>query len=156
MKRPRGGSTIKQFAYARKLFNGDGKSKKDIALSVNFATSVANNAKSKIEDTEGFHNAMQKLAVESNNLVLAAMEEYKARGLSGFSNKDLNGALNAIASAWSRIAKERSPNGEEADKGNLLRKVYIAKVENKTINNITPTPVVATPIEKEEEIDMDF
>ncbi len=73
MKRPKHGATIKQFAYAQKLFNGDGKTKKEIAMSVGYARSVANNTESKIENTEGFQNAMITLAHESNNMLLACI-----------------------------------------------------------------------------------
>lgn len=164
MKRAKGGSTIRQVAYARKLFNGQGKSKKEIALSVGYSPAIANNANAKIEETEGFHNAMAKLAADSNNLVLAVMEEYKARGLKDFSNKDLNGAMNAIAAAWDRIAKQRAPNRNEDPETNPLRKVFMQKVENQTIN-MNPAPAVVveaeevvTPEEtpKEPEIDLDF
>lgn len=145
MKRPKGGSTIKQVAYARKLFNGDGKSKKDIARSVGYSPAIANNALAKIENTEGFHNAMEKLAVESNNIMLAVFEEYKARGLTKFSNKDLNGALNAIASAWERIARVRNPDKNLDPEQNPLRKVFMQKVQNQTIN-VTPIPKEDDPV----------
>lgn len=154
MKRPRGGSTIKQVAYVRKIFNGDGRSKKEIALSVGYSPTVANNALSKIEDTEGFQNAMLKMAQESNNLVLAVFSEYKARGLKDFTNKDLNGAMNAIASAWERIGKQRAGNSNNDPEKNPLRKVYMTKVENQTINNITPA--IEKPLQKEDDLDLDF
>lgn len=159
MKRPKGGSTIKQVAYARKLFNGDGKSKKEIALSVGYSPAIANNALAKIEDTEGFHNAMEKLAVESNNLLLACMEEYKSRGLSEFSNKDLNGALNAIAAGWDRIAKVRAPNKNKDPETNPLRKVFMQKVENQTIHVTAKETAPASPpieVPSEEIPDLDF
>lgn len=154
---------MKQVAYARRLFNGDGKTKKDIARSVGYSPAMANNAFAKIESSEGFHNAMQKLAMESNNLLLAVMEQYKARGLQGFSNKDLNGAMNAIAAGWDRIAKQRAPNRNQDPEQNPLRKVFMQKVANQTIN-ITPgadatasstIEVPSTPVE-EEVPDLDF
>lgn len=164
MKRPKNGSTIRQVAYARKLFNGAGRSKKEIAMSVGYSEAMANNALAKIEETEGFQNAMATMAVESNNLVLAAMLEFKRRGLQGFSNKDLTGALNAISSAWEKIGKQRAPNRNEDPEHNPLRKVFMQKVENQTIN-VTPAPAVvvaeetATAKSSEEikaEIDLDF
>lgn len=169
MKRTRVGSTIQQVAYARKLFNGQGKSKKEIALSVGYSPAMANNALAKIENTEGFHNAMQRLATDSNNLLLACMEEYKIRGLSTFSDKDLNGAMNAITAGWDRIAKARAPNKNTDPEQNPLRRVFMQKVENQTIN-VTPAtaPIpeesasAASPVEvqteeiEEEEVDLDF
>lgn len=163
MKRPKSGSTIKQMAYAKKLFNGQGKSKKEIALSVGYSPAMANNTEAKIEKSEGFYNALQGLALESNNLVLAVMAEYKARGFTKFSNKDLNGALNAISQAWDRIGKQRAPNGNTDPEKNPLRAVFMQRVEKQIINN-GPGPVEAT-VEKEEttaspeteeDIDLDF
>jgi len=164
MKRPRGGSTLKQVAYARRLFSGDGKTKKDIARSVGYSPAMAANAFRKIENSEGFHNAMIKLAGESNNLLLAVMEEYKARGLKDFSNKDLNAAMNAISGGWDRIAKQRAPNKNQDPEHNPLRKIFMQKVASQTIN-ITPessvvevpsTPVEDQPQPPEEEVDLDF
>lgn len=152
MKRPRNGSTVKQVAYARKMFNAQGRNKKEIALSVGYSPALANNA-NRIEKSEGFLNAMQNLAKESNNLVMAAMLEYKARGFKNFSNKDLNGALNAIAAAWERIGKQRAPNGEKDNEKNPLRKVIMQKVENQTIN---VTPAQKDEPKEVESIDLDF
>lgn len=157
MKRSKNGSTIKQVAYARKIFNGDGVSKKQIAMSVGYSKAIANNANAKIERSEGFLNAMENLAIESNNLLLAILMQYKKRGLDDFSNKDLNGAANAISSAWDRISKQRMPDSNRDPEKNPLKKIYMTKVENQTINNITPiqTPAVIETA-PEEEIDMDF
>jgi len=155
MRRTKLGSTIKQMAYAQKLFNGQGKSKKEIARSVGYSPAIANNTERKIEKSEGFYNAMAKLALESNNLVLAAMAEYKARGLKNFSNKDLNGAMNAITQAWDRINKQRAINSEKDPEKNPLRKVFMQRVENQTIiNNIPKEKQEALPIQ--EDIDLDF
>lgn len=133
MKRSSTGSTPKQYAYAVKRLNGQGRSKKEIALSVGFAPSVANNAHNKIEKTEGYQNAVIQLAADSNNMALAVLSEYKARGLANFSNKDLNGALNAIGAAWEKFNKVRAPNGYKDD-NNPLKKVFMQRVENQTIN----------------------
>jgi hypothetical protein len=76
---------------------------------------------------------MAALAVDSNNLALAAMHEFKARGFEDFSNKDLVGALNAIGSAWSRFnAPPPSPKGD-GQSGNRLRTVILQQIENATI-----------------------
>jgi hypothetical protein len=134
MKRPKHGATLKQYAYATKLLNAEGRSKKDIALSVGYSPSVAMNVENKIENTEGFQNAVIALATESNNMALAVMSEYKARGLEYFSNKDLNGALNAISQAWDRFNKHRAPNKSQTPEGNKLKAVIMQRVENQTIN----------------------
>jgi hypothetical protein len=132
MRRTKTGSTPRQYAYAVKKLNGDGRNNKEIALSVGYPPSTANNTKTKIENTEGFKNAVIKLANESNNMALAVMTEYKARGFTRFSNKELNGAMNAIGAAWERFNKTRAEEGPSKT-GNALRKVILQRVENQTI-----------------------
>jgi len=124
MKRSKSGSTIKQYAYATRRLNGQGKSKKEIALLSGYTPSMADNAKAKIEDTEGYQNAVIVLAAESNNLLLGVMAEFKARGLKGFSNSELTKALNAISGAWDRIEKKREPNKMKTIEGNRLRSIF--------------------------------
>lgn len=138
MKRGKNGSTPKQYAYATKRLSGDGRTKKDIALSVGYSSTIANNIKHKVEETEGYQNAVIELARKSNNVVLAVLAEYEARGLEDFSNKDLNGALNAIASAFEKFNKVRAPNSKQDE--NPLRKAILQKIENQTIH-ISNTPV---------------
>lgn len=133
MKIPRNGSSLQQTAYARRIFGGQGKCKKDIALEVGYSPAVANSVSSHVEKTVGFHNAMAKLAVDSNNLALAAMEEFSARGFKDFTNKDLVGALNAIGSAWSRFNAVRDKKGEGTQSTNKLRTVILQQVENQTV-----------------------
>ena len=135
MKRPRNGSTLKQSAYAQRILNGGAETKKEAALLSGFSQSVANNAGSHIEKTQGFHNAMIVLAHESNNMMLEIFSEYKARGLKEFSDKDLNSALNAISNAWERIEKRRAPNKNETPEGNPLKRVVMNRIENQTIIN---------------------
>jgi hypothetical protein len=126
------GASMKQMAYARRVFGGQGKCKKQIALDVGYSPNVANSISSHIENKPGFNSAMAALAVDSNNLALAAMHEFKARGFKDFSNKDLVGALNAIGSAWSRFnAPAQNPNG--APSTNRLRTVILNQIENQTI-----------------------
>lgn len=133
MKRPRRGSTIKQYAYAtRRLSPGKATSKKEIAILSGFSTSVAENAKHKIEETEGYKNAIIELATKSNNLLLAVMSEFEARGLKDFSNADLTKALNAISGAWDRVEKVRAPDQMKTPEGNRLRGVFMRRVETQT------------------------
>jgi hypothetical protein len=132
MKRPQSGSTPRQYAYATRRLNGDGRSKKEMALLSGFSPAVAENVKAKVENTEGYKNAVIELATKSNNLLLAAMTEYEARGLKNFSNKDLNAALNAIASAWDRVEKVRAPEKMKTPDGNPLRAVFTKRVETQT------------------------
>jgi hypothetical protein len=147
-------STMKQMAYARRLLGAQGDSKKSIALDVGYSPNVANSISTHIESKPGFNNAMAALAIDSNNLALAAMHEFKARGFKEFSNKDLIGALNAIGSAWSRfnaVPKEKTPS----QAGNKLRTVILQQIENQTLTTNSNT-VVKPPVEGElvkEELD---
>jgi hypothetical protein len=95
---------------------------------------------------------MAQLAVDSNNLALAAMHEFKARGFQDFSNKDLVGALNAIGSAWSRFNTVPKESNENTSK-NRLRTVILQQIENQTIQ---APPVEATVTEVKQGDDNDF
>jgi hypothetical protein len=143
MKISKKGSSMKQIAYARRVFGGQGKCKKQIALDCGYSPNVANSISSHIENQPGFHNAMAALAQDSNNLALAAMHEFKARGFADFSNKDLVGALNAIGSAWSRFnAPPPAPKGD-GQGNNRLRTVILNQIENATI--LESSKVVEVP-----------
>ena len=120
--------------------------------------STAENAHAKIEKTEGFHNAMIVMATRSNNLMLAALHEFEARGLKNFTNKELIGALNAIGSAWERVEKQRNPNKDQPSGGNRLAGIFKRTTVTETAV-IPPQPPVsevpATPVSRET-IDADF
>lgn len=130
-----------QMAYARRVFGGQGKCKKQIALDVGYSPYVANSISSHIENKPGFHSAMTALAVDSNNLALAAMHEFKARGFKDFTNKDLVGALNAIGSAWSRFNTPIKSEGNSSST-NKLRTVILQQIENQTMQ---APPIDVTP-----------
>jgi hypothetical protein len=144
MKRPRSGSTVRQVAYATRLLGGQGKHKKEIALLAGYSPTMAENAKAKIEDTEGFKNAVIVLAQRSNNLLQAVMAEFEARGLKKFSNADLVKALNAISGAWERIEKSRAPDRLRTPAGNPLRAVFeervTTRVRTATVSAAAPSP----------------
>jgi phage terminase small subunit len=139
---------MKQIAYARRVFGAEGKNKKQIALDVGYAPSVANSIAAHIENKPGFQNAMALLAKESNNLALEAMSEFKARGFEDFSNKDLVGALNAIGNAWSKFNAPLQTK-TEGQSTNKLRTVILQQIENQTVMNPPvekEVPVEAPPI----------
>lgn len=129
----KGHSTMKQMAYAKRLLGGQGETKKQIALDSGYSAAVSNSVSSHIENKPGFNNAMTKLAVDSNNLALAAMHEFKARGFEDFTNKELVGALNAIGSAWAKFNAPMKESGSEST--NKLRTVVLQQIENQTINS---------------------
>ena len=147
------GSTPMQRSYALRVWGAKGKDKKAIAMDVGYSAYVARSATSKIENTKGFHNALQKLANDSNNMALSVMEEFKARGLKGFSNKDLVAALNAIAGAWSKFNNEEIKSSRpQSDSGNRLKTIVQNRIEHQTITNITEGGKVV----KVDDIDLDF
>ncbi len=137
MKISKTGSSIKQTAYARRVWSGQGTSKKQIALDVGFSPSVSSSVVSKIESRPGFNNAMARLATDSGNIALAAMHELKARGFKDFSNSELISSLNAISSAWDRFNKGLVESQKPEDNGkNRLRTVILQRIDNQT--NISP------------------
>lgn len=149
MKISKTGSTLKQTAYARRIFGADGKDKQQIALDVGYSKYIAATPKSKIENSRGFNNAMAKLAADSNNLALSVMSELKARGFTDFSNKDLVGALNAISSAWKNFNNVTNKEDGHGDSGkNKLRTVILQRIENQTIQ--TDTPAVVEEVKEDE------
>jgi len=156
------GSSPKQYAYATRRLSGGGKTKQEIALLSGYSSTVAKNASNKIEKTEGYQNAVLELANESNNIALAILTEYKLRGIKDFSNKELNGALNAISVAWDRFDKKRAMSVNKNPETNPLRKVMMQRVENQTVNINTGavpeeerTVIDVEPVE-EEKVDLDF
>jgi len=138
-------SSMKQLAYAKGILGATGINKKQIALDVGYSPAVANSISSHIENKPGFHNAMAALAVDSNNLALAAMHEFKARGFHDFTNKELVGALNAIGNAWSKF-NDQSKNKDTAPGGNNLRKIVLNQIENQTNQTVVSTPQDTPPV----------
>ena len=118
-------------------------------MEVGYSPNVANSLSSHVENTVGFHNAMAKLAADSNNLALAAMEEFKARGFKGFTDKNLIGALNAIGSAWSRFNAVTKDKGDGAKSTNKLRTVILQQIENQTVNT-SPVPEIKEVVVNED------
>jgi len=135
-------------AYARQLFGAQGRNKKQIALDVGYSPTTANSVSSHIENKPGFNNAMAALAIDSNNLALAAMHEFKARGFEDFSNKELTGALNAIGSAWSKFNVVPKEDPGNRNNTNKLRTVILQKIEQQTITTPAETTKVID-VEKE-------
>lgn len=120
-------------AYAKRVFGATGTTKKEIALDVGYSQNSSNSIQSHIESKPGFNNAMAQLAVESNNLALAALHEFKARGFDGFTNKELIGALNAIGSAWQKF-NPKDKNNNPPNTNNRLRTIVLQNIENQTLN----------------------
>lgn len=146
MKISKKGSSLRQMAYARRVWGADGPDKKAIALDVGYSPNAAKSVMSKIESRPGFQNAIARLAHESNNLALEVMSELKARGTQDFSNGDLIKALTAIAKAWDTFNKPLIQREIPEDNGkNRLRTVILQRIE-KQVNVTDPKSTeVITP-----------
>lgn len=135
MKRTKNGSTLRQKAYARGILSpGKRKTKKAIALDAGYSTSVSESVKDRIENTEGYANAMRDLAQETGNVVLYAYASIQNRDLS---KEDLGTVLHAVevlARAWDIF----TPKVKEGEQPNRLRLALKQHVKNQTIN-VTPT-----------------
>jgi hypothetical protein len=127
--------TLKQAAYARRVFNANGTSRSQIARDVGYSPSSAINA-NHIEKSQGFKTAMIKLSIESGDIASAIMTEFKRRGVTDFSDKDLIGALNAISSAWSKFNSPLLHNSEnDTPNTSRLRTVILQQIEQQNITN---------------------
>lgn len=150
----RGLSTLKQQAYARRVFSADGINKKQIALDVGFSPNVARSVTTHIENKAGFQNAISKLAAESNNLALAAISEFKARGFENFTNKEMISAITAISGAWSKFSQPaRDVEKSNKESTNKLRTVILNQIENQTVLNSDKPLIKEEPIKT---TDLDF
>ena len=134
MKRTSNGATVQQFQYAKEKLAG-GKSKYAMAIRAGYSPATASKAAEKIESTEGYQNAMAILLRGSTDIVADIMDEYKKRGFDKFSNKDLNGALNSIASAWEKLDKKRGDGKAKDPNENPLRAAVIQRANQ--ITNVT-------------------
>lgn len=154
MKIPRGGSSPQQTAYARRAWGVPAQSKKQAALDVGYAPSVASSVVSKIESKPGFNNAMAKLAADSGNIAVSVMHELKARGFKDFSNKDLVSSLNAIAGAWNTFNKGLIESQKPQDSGkNRLRTVVLQNITKQVNVTSAETAEVIAPAEVAMEVE---
>lgn len=135
MKRGRNGYTMRQGAYANNLLGAKGRTKKDIALSVGYSPTVASKTLEKIESTEGFSNAMAKLASENGNLALQIYHTLKHKDLGKESVPVLLDAITTLANAWQVYAPRMKD--DESKKGNSLRTIVLQNFGNAPI----PAPV---------------
>ncbi len=168
MKIGRRGSSMRQIAYARRVWGAEGESKRTIALDVGYSPNVANSVASKVETRKGFQNAMARLAAESNNLALSVMSEFKARGFEGFTNAELIKGLGAISGAWDKFNKGLRESEKPIDNGkNKLRTIVLQNIQKqvnptsgKEVKVISPakeaTPVEFKEVPTDPDTDMDF
>ncbi len=153
---------MKQIAYARRSWAAAQQSKKQIALDVGYSPNVANSVMSKIESRAGYHNAMARLAADSNHLALSVMHEIKGRGFKDFTNKDLISSLNAIAGAWAHFNKGLRESLEPVDNGkNRLKTIILQNINKQTVLT-DPVTGIASPslnafnVQAEQMPDLDF
>lgn len=128
MKRPKNGSTTRQMAYAmRSLSPQEATSKREMALAVGYAQSVADKPGQKIESTEGYANAMALLASKSGNVALKVLHELQNRDLGKESVSTLLEAISTIGAAWERFTPQIVKDDEKI-KRNSLRDIILEDV----------------------------
>ena len=143
MKRLKNGYTRKQYAYAQRSLSPS-RTKKADALAVGYSPSVANNAMARIENTEGYANALGALASEAGNITLKFMAHLKHADLSKMDVPTAMTQLEKIAGIFERLTVQ--PKAEAEKKGvNPLRTIILEHVKSR---DVTPT---STPITKETE-----
>ncbi|MES2408759.1 MAG: hypothetical protein V4509_00480 [Patescibacteria group bacterium] len=148
MRRSKLGYTERQGAYAMNKLGGSDKSKTKIALRSGYAPSVAIHATEKIEDTEGYANAMSALASQNGNLALKVYYDLLHRDLSKESVKTLLDALTTLASAWQVYTPKVK---DENDNVNKLRSIVLNRIENQTINQpVASAPAITAPIDDDD------
>lgn len=132
MRRTKTGFTRRQYAYAKRTLGGDKDSKKDLALAVGYSPSVAHSVAQKIENTEGFDNAMALLASESGNLMMKIYHTLNKKDLSKESVPVLLNAVTTMANAWQAFTPKEERTKESG--ANKLRSIVLNRIENQTIN----------------------
>ncbi len=132
MKRLKDGATFRQTQYARRILSGQGKNKKEIALSVGYAPSVASSVMSKIESTEGYANAVRSLADETGDIVMLAYASLKKRNLDNESTETILKSINILANAWQVFSNDKKQDQEP----NRLRLALNQTIKSQTVNII--------------------
>lgn len=138
MKRPRNGSTVKQYAYAHNKLSGKANSKYEVAKLSGYSNTMARRPKEKIESTDGYKNAMMQLAAQSNNMLMKVLYEFDRRDITKFADKDLIAAVNAITSSWAKIDTQRQMNANKDPDKNPLRSLFMTRADVLTVQATTP------------------
>ena len=131
MKRAKNGYTRKQYAYAQNNLSGNGESKREIALRSGYTLNSANSVMSKIEQTQGYSNAMSALASDTGNVALKVYHSLKNRDLDKESVPVLLKAIDTLANAWEKFTPKQS---DDSGQPNRLRGIILQHVEQQTIN----------------------
>ena len=146
MKRMKNGYTRKQYAYAQRSL-APARTKKEDALAVGYAPSVANNALARIENTEGYANAIGALASDAGNITLKFMAHLKHADISKMDVATAMTQLEKIAAVFERLTTPMKKETES--KGvNPLRAIILEHVTARDAEPMTPTPhriIDATP-----------
>lgn len=146
MKRPKGGYTLKQHAYAMRSLAPEGSTtKKDMALAVGYSPGVATAVSSHIEKTEGYSNAIAALASDAGNVALKIMHKLKHADIDKMSFESAVDQLMKVAAVFEKFtpqqrqAESTKPNGLRAI---ILEHVTAHDAPDKVIDvqATTPTP----------------
>lgn len=137
MKRTKNGYTLKQYAYAQRRLAPKG-TKKQMALAVGYAPSVASSVSDKIEATEGYSNAMAALASDAGNIALKIMHKLKHADIEKMGFETAVDQLTKVAAVFEKFtpqAKNIENKGE-----NPLRAIILEHVNVHDVPNADATP----------------
>ena len=129
MRRTKNGYTIKQNAYAMRVWGGDGLSKRQIAKAVGYSQSTADHTKHRIENTEGYSNAIASIASQTGALAMKVFQEINRRDLTDVPLDKLLNAVSVIANAW----KVYNPESEKANEPLQHKALLLQHIEHQTI-----------------------
>ena len=134
MKRAKNGYTRKQFNYAQMALNGN-KTKQEIALDAGYSPSVAVSVSSHIEKTEGYANAMAKLASDAGNVALKVFHELQGRNLKDEKTETLLKAVTVLADAFDKFTP-KTKKEDDNKRDNPLRAIILTAPDIKTVKAI--------------------
>lgn len=145
MKRRKDGSTMKQYAYAVKRLSGEGKSRRQLALSVGYAESTANHPAERIESTEGYANAVIELANETGAGILGAIKRLHKEKIPTMQTDELLETVKTLTQAWSTFT---APIKQDPEKALPYKALLLQHVENQTIQAKPADPGDQKPLQE--------
>ena len=125
MKRTKEGYTRKQYAYAQRSLS-PATTKKEDALAVGYSPAVAHSVAQKIEQTEGYSNAIAALASDAGNVALKIMHKLKHADIDKMSFETAVDQLTKVAAVFEKFTPQA--RAEEPKKANGLRAIILEHV----------------------------
>jgi len=135
MKRTKEGYTRKQYAYAQRSLS-PATTKKEDALAVGYSPAVAHSVAQKIEQTEGYSNAIAALASDAGNVALKIMHKLKHADIDKMSFETAIDQLVKVAAVFEKFTPQAKT--EEPKKANGLRAIILESV---TVHDTETVPM---------------